>query len=170
MVQISQDNGILQSNPTAQETQSVAQQLRYPLDAVTQEILREFVQSIAGQLPVGSVYMNVTDSRNPNLILGYGTWTAIEGYVVAGYKAGDPNFGTAGATVGSATHTLTIAEMPAHTHDVDVYVNAGGGSTRIQATSLTTLFGQVTTSSAGVGDAHNNVQPTLVAYVWQRTA
>lgn len=148
----------------------IGQQIKLPLDYVSQEILLKLVASVAGQLPIGSVYTNVTDSTNPSILLGYGTWTAIEGYVIAGYKSGDLNFGTAGATVGTATHTLTVDEMPPHTHDVDVYVNAGGGSTRIEATSLTTFFGTVTSSSTGVGDAHNNIQPTLVAYAWYRTA
>jgi len=145
----------------------INQQLQYPLDYVTQEILKQFVNTA---YPVGSIYMNSTNSANPSTILGVGVWTAIEGYVVAGYKSGDANFGTSGATVGSATHTLTEAEMPSHTHGVPTHINNGGTTPYIQASNLTTFYGNVTTTATGGGGSHNNIQPTLVAYVWQRTS
>ncbi len=158
-----------QSNRPVQQTaqdvvlSGVNQQLQYPLDYVTQEILKQFVNTA---YPVGSIYMNVTNSANPSTILGVGVWTAIEGYVVAGYKSGDTNFGTAGATVGSATHTLTEAEMPAHTHS-GTQNNTGGGFNNGYGSGPYTPGN---TGSTGGGTAHNNIQPTLTAYVWQRTS
>jgi microcystin-dependent protein len=67
---------------------------------------------------------------------------------------------TLGATGGAETHTLTIAQMPAHTHTMD-----------IQATNLDDLQsptqnmiagGSTATSSTGGDGAHNNVQPTII--------
>lgn len=149
--------------PSAQDVvlPQINQQLQYPLDYVTQEILKQFVNTA---YPIGSIYMNTTNSANPSTILGVGVWTAIEGYVVAGYKSSDPNFGTAGATVGSATHTLTTAEMPAHVHS-GVQNNTGGGFNNGYASGPYTPGDS---GSTGGGGSHNNIQPTLVAYVWKR--
>jgi len=63
-------------------------------------------------------------------------------------------------TRSTETHTLTTAELPAHTHSVPSGANAGsnyalGGSGSSQTATQTT-------GSTGNGDAHNNVQPTLI--------
>ena len=154
--------------PTAQDVvlPKVGQQLQYPLDYVTQEILKQFVNTA---YPVGSIYMNLTNATNPASLLGIGTWVAIERYVVAGYKSGDPDFGTIGATMGETTHTLTTSEIPAHTHAVDYWANPGG-TPSIQGANLNASAGTQASQSAGGGASHNNLQPTLVAYVWKRTA
>lgn len=65
-----------------------------------------------------------------------------------------------GATGGAETHTLTTAELPAHTHSVPSGANAGsnyalGGSGGSQTAAQTT-------GSTGNGDAHNNIQPTII--------
>lgn len=62
--------------------------------------------------PIGSIYMS-TVNTNPSILFGFGEWEAIEGGRVLlahgnGYVAGN--------TGGSATHTLTIEEMPTHNH------------------------------------------------------
>lgn len=142
------------------------QQLTYPLDYVTQEILKDFILTVAGRLPIGSIYTNKSNSANPSTYLKYGTWASIDGYVIAGYKAGDANFGTAGTYIGEAAHTLTVNEIPSHTHvannsNVTAPGSWGGGAGN--------SAGQVS-GSAGGDAPHNNIQPTLVAYVWERTA
>lgn len=60
--------------------------------------------------PVGSIYISV-NSTDPNLLFG-GTWYQMKDKFLLG--AGDVY--TAGSTGGEATHTLTTAEMPSHTH------------------------------------------------------
>lgn len=86
--------------------------------------------------------------------------------VPAGYKSGDPNFGTLGTTVGEATHTLTLTEIPAHSHDVKYNpVNAGGnnaitnGSLQLGIDTSTSVGG-VTIDRGGSG-AHNNIQVSI---------
>jgi microcystin-dependent protein len=66
-----------------------------------------------------------------------------------------------GATGGAETHTLTIAQMPAHTHTVSGVFDTTSGTNNVGSGS-NDGFVSATTSSAGSGAAHNNVQPTLV--------
>lgn len=61
--------------------------------------------------PVGSIYMSMNPS-DPSTLFG-GVWTKLsEGRVVM--SAGDTY--TAGSTGGEASHAITEAEMPSHTH------------------------------------------------------
>lgn len=65
-----------------------------------------------------------------------------------------------GATGGSETHTLSVLEIPAHTHTYNDNGNsaeqASGGSGAITGNQT------VQTGSTGGGNAHNNVQPTII--------
>jgi len=122
--------------------------------------------------PVGSIYSNKTVSTNPATLLGFGTWTAIEGVVVVGYKSGDANFGTPGASVGVVEVTLSAAQsgVPAHTHGM------GGGFGRYDGDSGGGLSNKVAVtnttanSTAAASSPHTNIQPSVVCYVWERTA
>ena len=139
--------------------------------------------------PIGTIYSNKTNSTNPGTLFGFGTWTAIEGYVVAGYKSGDTNFGTAGATVGVATVTLTAAQSgsPAHTHTGGAHTHgillgtadgqvaqandsSGDGAGGTETSGSGGAVETSANSAANASEAHSNIQPTLVAYVWERTA
>jgi len=74
----------------------------------------------------------------------------------AGWDVGD--------VAGEETHTLTAAEMPAHTHDYEVAVVAADALGELPAPALNSLAPTVT-GSAGSGDPHNNMPPYLVV-VW----
>lgn len=118
--------------------------------------------------PVGSIYV-ATVSTNPGTLLGFGTWSAYAaGRVVVG-KAAAGTFSTAGATGGAETHTLTTSEMPAHTHGVNLYGTGTGGTNPSTGPGGLAVIGYPTTSTGGDG-AHNNLQPYIVAYMWERTA
>lgn len=132
--------------------------------------------------PVGSVYMNASNSTNPATLLGFGTWVALgEGRVLVGYKSGDALFGTAGNTGGSADavvveHNHTITD-PGHTHtynyDADAYVRAGSnGVTPFTRTTQNTGSNTtgITIDNEGVSGTNANLQPYLVVYMWKRTA
>lgn len=69
---------------------------------------------------------------------------------------------TLGGTGGAQTHTLTSAEMPAHTHTTGEAISGGGFIAFTGgAQGLTTTSG-----STGGGGAHNNMQPyVLTAYI-----
>jgi len=81
------------------------------------------------------------------------------GRVPMQYSASYP---TLGATGGSATHTLTESEMPAHTHTINGSVNTTGGSGANVVNNVNNNSGVVTTNSKGGTQAHNNMQPYLV--------
>lgn len=116
--------------------------------------------------PVGSIYMS-TKSTDPSTFLG-GTWTALTGRFLVGAGTDYP----AGTTGGEATHTLTVAEMPAHKHPLTTpnllqnHVTETGG----------TDYGFITdgswtdSGSAGGGAAHENMPPYRSVYMWERTA
>lgn len=77
-------------------------------------------------------------------------------------QSGGLNGDTLGASGGAETHTLTSAEMPAHTHTYSWGTGgaqAGGSFTAMIPAGFDNAN---TTSSTGSGGAHNNVQPTLV--------
>jgi hypothetical protein len=120
--------------------------------------------------PVGSIYMNANVATNPATLLGFGTWEAYaEGRVPVG-KASSGTFNTLNATGGAETHTLSIAEMPAHTHSSH---DSNHTRTPDSTDSTSDEYGEyhsANTGSTGGGNAHNNLQPYIVVYMWKRTA
>jgi microcystin-dependent protein len=65
-----------------------------------------------------------------------------------------------GAAGGSETHTLTTAQLAAHTHQI-IGTNSTSGASRTTIGSSGT-GDSTNTESAGSGTAHNNVQPTFI--------
>lgn len=127
--------------------------------------------------PVGSIYLNASDSTNPGTLLGFGTWEAFgQGRVMVG-KASSGTFATAGATGGAETHTLTTTEMPTHEHTVmtDI-VHSDGTAVTSEILNVGIFWGSGRrrytniVSNSGGGGSHNNLQPYIVVYAWKRTA
>lgn len=81
----------------------------------------------------------------------------LQGRVPVGFDSGQTEFDALAETGGAKTHTLTIAEMPAHTHGI-----GGNGSGGAQAMTTLTEAYTVESQSTGGGGAHNNLQPYLV--------
>jgi len=108
--------------------------------------------------PVGAV-VTLGVSTNPATLYGIGTWTAIAGKVVVGIDATQTEFDTLNETGGAKTHTLTKAELPSET--------------LFRGTLNAVAFdtgGLGYDDESGNGVAHNNLQPYIVKYVWERTA
>ena len=70
--------------------------------------------------PVGSVYINASNSANPSTYLGVGTWTRIgAGKVMVGQDPSDSDFNQTSDEGGNKTATLNIANLAQHTHTVN---------------------------------------------------
>jgi len=70
--------------------------------------------------PVGSYYTSDKDTE-PAEIFGFGTWERVKGVVLLG---ADEDSYPAGSEGGEAEHTLTLAEVPKHGHNVFVYTGS----------------------------------------------
>jgi hypothetical protein len=158
-----------------------------------------FVQDVADAVknalyPVGSIYVNATNSTNPGTLLGFGTWTAFgAGRVMVGLNASDSAFDTAEETGGSKdainvshshTATTTVTD-PGHVHSTALYYrphsasgaaqnyaqNTTGFGSQISTNSNTTGITAATSISTEGSSATNaNLQPYIVVYMWKRTA
>lgn len=118
--------------------------------------------------PVGSIFQS-TDGTDPSTFIG-GTWERFgNGRVLVGVDEADSDFSTVNKTGGAKTHTLTIEEMPSHTHTF-----SGADSynyVKVEASSTNGLKASAkTTGSTGGNQAHNNMQPYITVYMWKRTA
>ena len=85
----------------------------------------------------------------------------LRGRTVVGYNSSETEFNALGKKGGEKTHTLTLAEMPKHVHDVAF--NPNTGSIRgMQGWSDSTSYdatGTSVTNTSGGGQAHNILQP-----------
>lgn len=137
-----------------------------------------------GAYPVGSIYLSVTDA-NPAALFG-GTWERIsQGRFLIGaganvanttnywgeYPAGKENF-PAGEMGGEVEHTLTVDEIPAHTHSERLEwsnTKAWGLTGTGEGANAVVDQGGVTGSTGG-GKPHSNMPPYLVCYMWRRVS
>jgi hypothetical protein len=118
--------------------------------------------------PVGSIYFNMAVATNPATLLGMGTWVAYgEGRVLVGKQASG-TFDTLDESLGAETHTLTVAEMPAHTHTYNSW--PGSWMSGNMGAAQQNIFNAQPTASTGGGGAHSNLQPSVTVYMWKRTA
>ena len=112
-------------------------------------------------------------ATNPATLLGVGTWVAYaEGRVLVG-KAGSGTFDTLDESLGAETTTLTVANLPAHTHTNNVSTGSGlsaPGNPAYGGFASLTSASSVASGSTGGGTAHTNLQPSVTVYMWKRTA
>ena len=147
--------------------------------------------------PVGSVYVSITDSRNPADILGFGTWEALPaGYGLVAQGTATAEDGstltfTAGSKSGEFKHQLTVGELTPHGHPIQykdtdenyipqhstniasVKIGSGIYEPFINGILTDIITGNYTDNGnligvKGEGKYHNNVSPCIAAYVWKR--
>lgn len=154
--------------------------------------------AIQALYPVGSVYINATNSTNPGTLLGFGTWVAFgAGRVMVGFNASDPLFDSAEETGGSKD-----AIVVSHTHSASTNTASLVGTLRNfeepfgSATGIVSVGNQgqtyyggtglpngnrtatidashshtVTVNSTGSSGTNANLQPYITVYMWKRTA
>ena len=135
-------------------------------DSSANEIL-----SAKKMFPVGSIFITVINT-NPQTFLG-GTWVAFgQGRTLVGVDASQTEFSTVQKTGGAKTVTLTVNQIPNHSHTLDGGgVTVAGGSTYNRPLSAGSgTAGVYVSSSVGGGQAHSNLQPYITVYFWRRTA
>lgn len=152
--------------------------------------LQQLTAAVQAMYPVGSVYINATNSTNPGTLLGFGTWVAFgAGRVPVGFNAADPLFDTAEETGGSKdavvvshTHTATsTVNDPGHFHDTTFAPDSIGGSrpaatnqdnvgTVNTSTNGTGITVSTSIASTGVSGTNANLPPYITVYMWKRTA
>ena len=139
----------------------------------TQVATTAFVQAQYAY-PVGAIFTTTVAYANSAAVvaaIGGTTWTAFgAGKVLVGVDASDTDFDTVEETGGAKTHTLTISEMPAHTHSYDRQNTSTDAISIHDITRTTGGNSGSTTGSTGGGTAHNNLQPYITVYMWKRTA
>jgi|GEM_PF-1303457 len=122
--------------------------------------------------PIGSIYTSVVNT-SPSTLFG-GVWTAFAtGRTLVGIDTTQAEFNTIEKAGGAKTHTLTVPEIPGHTHVQRVTTGNTGTALRNDYSSdgRGLIYDQgVETSIAGGGLAHNNLQPYITVYMWKRTA
>lgn len=113
--------------------------------------------------PVGSVYISY--SHNDPADLFGGTWVRLTNTFL---WAVDES-GAIGLTGGSKTHTLTVDELPSHSHGSVYSQHATGTKDKAwyNTSGSSVAYGAVAT---GGGAAHNNMPPYTQVSVWRRTA
>lgn len=120
--------------------------------------------------PVGSIYISVNSTSPANLFGG--SWTQLKDRFLLGAGSTYTN----GSTGGEASHTLTVNEMPSHSHPQYVTVSSGGSlSANCDYDSYSSGKARksaqnVSTGNTGGGNSHNNMPPYLVVYMWKRTS
>ena len=156
-------------NAVKDETKAEINAVKAEINAVKDEIKRTTTH--VGQIILSTTLNTAAKVKN---IYG-GNWEAFgAGKVLIGAGSNGGLSFTAGSTGGEYTHTLNINEMPSHTHTVtDWYFERNKGD-QLGNTHGDELLGNTyttnTTSAAGGGQAHNNMQPYVVVYMWRRVS
>lgn len=127
--------------------------------------------------PVGSIYMSV-NPINPSELFPLTAWAEWgKGRVPVGVDTSQTEFNKAEKTGGSKAVTLTVDQIPSHTHKVPKpewygttsQSDTGFGLLRTKNPIKDGSDGFVSAATGG-GKAHSNLQPYITCYMWVRTA
>ena len=131
----------------------------------------EFSMIIDLIYPIGSIYMTVSDT-NPFETIKFGVWEKIENK----FLLASSNIHMNGETGGEENHTLSINEMPKHSHKMKydsigwTAIRQNSGTNGILEYNKSSYDGQYSTEEVGNGNAHNNMPPYLAVNMWKRIA
>lgn len=140
---------------------------------VTMAMLQAFKANMFNvQFPVG-ISIITQDPRNPAEYLGFGSWQRdLEGKALVGVTtdvtSASPDWvKTVNMEFGEYDHTLTIKEMPNHSHQMRGYGGTSGGG----GAAAGSVVGDIgPTSAVGGGQPHNNTQPSKTKFIFTRVA
>lgn len=92
----------------------------------------------------------------------------IKGRTIVGLDTDDTDFNTIGKVLGEKTHTLTVVEMPTHSHVNQHYVvsdqarNYRSYEKTLETGTTNAYLGTADTNDNGGNQPHNNIQPSFV--------
>lgn len=130
--------------------------------------------------PIGSIYISTNANFNPQTTWG-GTWVkTAKGRCLIGANDTYP----LGSTGGEEAHYLTVNELPPHQHKAGKVYDNRLSNNGISKSSIdkngeqflwidqanNTYSDILETYLTGNGASHNNMQPYLAVYIWERTA
>lgn len=140
--------------------------------------------------PIGSIFLTTTDT-NPSTYFG-GTWEQIKGGFLYGCVNSIDNNLQTGNGAGTFDTTLTVNQMPSHSHGGRAYFHgysgfSGGSSGNVyvfnwssaecivnqnssNTSSYTQLCPQPNTHNAGGGQGHFHKIPHIGVWVWKRVS
>lgn len=123
---------------------------------------------------VGMIIHSTTLDTMAKVVAQYGgtTWIRHNGYMLYGATS-NVVANSATATGGESTHTLTVNEMPNHSHKVRYtggYANGFYGGMPGTSVDVTPGYNDLLIAYEGGGQAHNNMPPYKNVYIWERTA
>lgn len=120
--------------------------------------------------PVGKIEIFYDDEDHSNF-MGF-TWEkCLSGKTPVGINENDTDFNSIGKTGGEKKHTLTVNEMPDHTHGFARIINATGFGDFYGGAPMTSggkLDENAHTDYTGGNQAHNNMQPYEIVAFWKR--
>lgn len=148
--------------------------------------------------PIGAIYINALDQRDPADIIGIGTWKLYgQGKNLMGVNSSNSDYSTSGKTGGAKNVTIYSYNLPSHTHSGSTsgvgnhahtfygpgwFYNAQFQHPRDQWWGVihgnqgrVTDWGgghnhHFTTNTVGGGQSHTNLQPYVVVKIWERIA
>lgn len=127
--------------------------------------------------PVGTYYETSNSSWTPSGAGWYGTWVQDTKGQTLVSKSDSGTFQTLNSNVGSETVTLTINQIPSHSHDLGYILGKLDKSQNLnwlmdvgQAGTTNTAREGNPVRNTGGNQAHNNIQPSKVCIRWHRTA
>jgi hypothetical protein len=121
--------------------------------------------------PVGSIYFTAS-VVSPSTSIG-GTWVRYaQGKCLFGVDDADTDFALE-TTGGEKEHTLTVAEMPSHTHaEKNSETSTHGTTISVGSFPWYQKVGDISVQSgpSGGDQPHENLPPYIAIYIWKRTA
>lgn len=113
-----------------------------------------------------------TNSTNPGDDGYIGTWELYGiGRVTVCIDSNDTDFETIGKTGGEKKHTLTVNEMPSHSHKYKLAYNITGNASGLgYAETVAGTFSGDLIENTGGGQSHENMPPYITVYRWRRIA